>query len=76
MTITVEATYENGTLKLKEPLPLKEHERVHVTVETRPEIQAALEAVERSYGLIRWTGDPKVIERVALEPEFGIREAP
>jgi predicted DNA-binding antitoxin AbrB/MazE fold protein len=25
MTLTVEATYENGILKLVEPLPLKEH---------------------------------------------------
>jgi predicted DNA-binding antitoxin AbrB/MazE fold protein len=33
MTLTVEATYENGTLKLAGPLPLKEHEKVRVTVE-------------------------------------------
>jgi uncharacterized protein (DUF433 family) len=33
MTLTVEATYENGILKLAEPLPLKEHERVQLTVE-------------------------------------------
>ena len=33
MTITVEATYENGTLKLDQPLPLKEHEKVRITVQ-------------------------------------------
>ena len=33
MTITVDATYENGTLKLERPLPLAEHEKVRVTVE-------------------------------------------
>jgi predicted DNA-binding antitoxin AbrB/MazE fold protein len=31
---TTEATYENGVLKLVRPLPLKEHERVRVIVET------------------------------------------
>jgi predicted DNA-binding antitoxin AbrB/MazE fold protein len=33
MTITVEAVYEGGVLKPSEPLPLKEHERVTITVE-------------------------------------------
>ena len=32
MTITVEATYENGVLKPARPLPLKEQEKVRVTV--------------------------------------------
>ena len=31
---TVEATYENGVLKLEQPLPLKHRERVRVTVES------------------------------------------
>ena len=35
MAITVDATYENGSLKLSEPLPLKEHEKVRVTVEAQ-----------------------------------------
>ena len=34
MLITVEATYEGGVLKLREPLPLAEHETVRVTVQT------------------------------------------
>jgi predicted DNA-binding antitoxin AbrB/MazE fold protein len=33
MTITVEATYENGLLRPVEPLPLAENEKVRVTVE-------------------------------------------
>lgn len=33
MPLTVEAVYENGVLKPVEPLPLKEHEKVRVTVE-------------------------------------------
>jgi predicted DNA-binding antitoxin AbrB/MazE fold protein len=39
MAHTVEAIYENGVLKPAEPLPLREHERVRVTVEpVRPPI--------------------------------------
>jgi predicted DNA-binding antitoxin AbrB/MazE fold protein len=33
MAFTVEAVYEDGVLKPTEPLPLKEHEKVSVTVE-------------------------------------------
>jgi predicted DNA-binding antitoxin AbrB/MazE fold protein len=35
MSFTVEAVYENGVLKPEKPLPLKEHEKVNVTVEPR-----------------------------------------
>lgn len=33
MTITIDATYENGVLKPAQPLPLRECEKVRVTVE-------------------------------------------
>jgi predicted DNA-binding antitoxin AbrB/MazE fold protein len=33
MTITVDATYEDGVLKPAQPLPLSEHAQVRVTVE-------------------------------------------
>ena len=33
MSQTVEAIYENGVLKLEQPLPFKNRERVRVTVE-------------------------------------------
>ena len=35
MAITVEAVYEDGVLKPAQPLPLKEHEKVSVTVQER-----------------------------------------
>jgi len=35
MTITIDATYEQGVLKPSQPLPLREHEVVRVTVEPR-----------------------------------------
>lgn len=40
MTLTVEAVYENGVLKLEKPLPLAEHERVGVSVDSnrRPHV--------------------------------------
>ncbi len=34
MSHVVKATYENGVLKLDQPLPLKDKERVRVTVES------------------------------------------
>jgi predicted DNA-binding antitoxin AbrB/MazE fold protein len=37
MTTTVEAIYENGTLKLPRPLPLAEKAQVVVTIQTKTE---------------------------------------
>ena len=34
MTIDVDAVYENGVLKLKEPVDLPENAEVHVTIQT------------------------------------------
>jgi predicted DNA-binding antitoxin AbrB/MazE fold protein len=70
MIITIEATYENGILKLDRRLPLKEQERVCVTVHTEgsPLLQA--------YGIMAWTADAGTLERVALDPEFLAEEAP
>jgi predicted DNA-binding antitoxin AbrB/MazE fold protein len=76
MPITVEATYENGVLRPHQPLPLKEHERVEIVIRTPAQIQAALEAVRRSYGLLGWTGDPETVRRLALDSDFGIEESP
>ena len=46
MPLTVEAVYENGVLKPAEPLPLKEHEKVRVTVEpARPPIWERIAAL-------------------------------
>jgi predicted DNA-binding antitoxin AbrB/MazE fold protein len=68
--------YENGVLKPTQPLPLKEHEKVEVIIRVPAQVQAALDAVQRSYGVIGWTGDVETVRRVALDPEFGIEEAP
>jgi predicted DNA-binding antitoxin AbrB/MazE fold protein len=50
MQITVEATYENGVLKPAQPLPLKEHEMVRITLEP------AVSLARQTAGMVPWTG--------------------
>lgn len=69
MSLTVEAVYEKGGLRPVKPLPLQEHAKVQVTIETPPDI---LEC----YGLMGWKGDAETLERIALDPEFLPEEAP
>ena len=69
MAITVEAIYENGVLKLAEPLPLQEHEKVRVTIEPK------LSWVDRTAGIIHWTGDPEDLRHLVEDDEFGIMES-
>ncbi|HZY87005.1 MAG TPA: antitoxin family protein [Gemmataceae bacterium] len=71
MNLTVEATYENGTLKLDQPLPLNEHEKVRVTVHTE-----SSSPLLRAAGIMGWTGSAEELERIALDPEFLPEEAP
>jgi predicted DNA-binding antitoxin AbrB/MazE fold protein len=70
MSIEIEAVYENGTLKLDHALPLAEHQRVKVVIDTKTTV------TRQSYGIIGWTGDPETIRKVALEPEHGVLESP
>ena len=51
MSVTVEAVYENGTLKLNAPVPFKEHEAVRVTIESASSTAAS--ATERAADLAR-----------------------
>jgi predicted DNA-binding antitoxin AbrB/MazE fold protein len=68
MTLTVEATYENGVLKPAAPLPLDEHERVEVTV------RRASIAADQSYGMIGWSGDADSFDRLLKESETDLLE--
>ena len=63
MPLTVEAIYENGVLKPVQPLPLREQEKVTITVHVRPGW------VEETAGLIPCT-DPRLIEWAATDPEL------
>jgi predicted DNA-binding antitoxin AbrB/MazE fold protein len=70
MTITVEAIYENGMLKPTEPLPLKEHERVRITLNT------GLSRARQTAGLLPWSGEPAILERFIMDPELDPQEGP
>ncbi len=68
MTITIEATYENGVLRPAQPLPLKEQEHVRVTIH-RPSSLA-----DQTYGMIGWSGDADTFDRLLQESEADHRE--
>jgi predicted DNA-binding antitoxin AbrB/MazE fold protein len=70
MTITVDAIYENGVLRPVRPLALQEHEKVEVIVRSKRSV------ADETAGMLKWTGDPKELERLACDPEFGILESP
>lgn len=56
MSMEVDATYENGVLKLDHPLPIGDKQRVHVTVHPQPNKGL------KSYGLIQWTGSDEDLD--------------
>ena len=60
MAITVDAIYEDGVLRPAEALPLKEHDRVRLT------IQSHSSWVEETYGILGWKGDAEELRRLAL----------
>jgi predicted DNA-binding antitoxin AbrB/MazE fold protein len=64
MAITVEAVYENGVLRPAQPLPLKEHERVQIIVQTR------VSNLADSYGLMGFQGTAAEADYFALDPEL------
>jgi predicted DNA-binding antitoxin AbrB/MazE fold protein len=70
MSFTVAAVYEQGLLRPDKPLPLKENEKVQITV------HSALSLARQTAGMIPWAGDVDTLERLARDPEFGILESP
>ncbi len=70
MSRIFEAIYENGVLKPAQPLPLKEHEKVRIT------IQPATSWVEETAGLIQWKGTPEELQRFAEDPELDFPPPP
>jgi predicted DNA-binding antitoxin AbrB/MazE fold protein len=68
--LEADAVYENGVLKLEHPLPLADRQRVHVTIQTKTS------RARQSSGLIPWKGTAEELERIAIDPEFGIEETP
>jgi predicted DNA-binding antitoxin AbrB/MazE fold protein len=70
MSLELEVTYEDGVLKPERPLPLNNGQRVKITV------HSSAKRARTAYGLMGWTGDPQIVEQVALDPDLGIHEAP
>lgn len=64
MTLTVEAIWENGVLKPVEPLPLKEHDCVRLTIQTGGT------PLLRAYGILGFSGSPELAERFATDAEL------
>lgn len=78
-SLLIQAIYEDGVLKLEQPLPLAEHERVHVSIHPclqQPSAEIGDDPVRASYGMLGWKGDAETVERLALDPEFGVEESP
>jgi predicted DNA-binding antitoxin AbrB/MazE fold protein len=64
MTLTVEAVYEDGVLKPAQPLPLKEHEKVQITVHT------PVSNLADSYGIMGFQGTAEEADYFAMDPEL------
>ncbi len=70
MAITIQATYENGALKLAEPLPLTEKQRITVT------IHESEQDAKKGYGLLRWTGSLQDLDYLIDDVENDPLERP
>lgn len=64
MAITVEVVYEDGVLKPTEPLPLKEHEKVPITVHPR------VSNLADAYGIMGFWGTAEEADYFARDPEL------
>jgi predicted DNA-binding antitoxin AbrB/MazE fold protein len=56
MSLEIEAIYERGALKLTDELPLREGQKVKIT------IHALGGAVERLYGMLKWNGNQQDLD--------------
>jgi len=70
MVLTIEAIYEDGCLKLSQPLPLPERQKVQVTV------SPVVSRVRQSAGLIGWTGSEEDADFVASSAELDPQDEP
>src|SRR5262245_41674660 len=69
MAITVEAVYENGVLKLSEPLPWKDGARVRV------EVSSLDSPLLKAYGIMGSKLTAAELEHIALHPDFLLENA-
>jgi predicted DNA-binding antitoxin AbrB/MazE fold protein len=64
MTLTIDAIYENGVLKPIQPLPLKEHEIVQITLHQR------VSKLADAYGIMGFKGTAEEADYFALNPDL------
>jgi predicted DNA-binding antitoxin AbrB/MazE fold protein len=64
MPLTIEAVYENGVIRPVQPLPLKEQERVQLTIVPRTSW------VQETFGICGWSGSAAEAERFATDAEL------
>lgn len=70
MNLQVEAKYQGGIFRPATPIVLDENEVVLLTIARK---QTRLSDLA---GLVKWTGDPEVLRKIAEDPEFDILESP
>lgn len=63
--LEIEAVYERGILKLPRELPLREGQKVTIT------IHPGVNAVERLYGLVAYQGNLEEFDRWLNDPDEG-----
>jgi predicted DNA-binding antitoxin AbrB/MazE fold protein len=68
--LELEAVYEHGTLRLPRELPLVEGTTVRITIHP-PRRPGVIKHVQ-----FPWTGSREELERLAMDPEFGLEESP
>jgi predicted DNA-binding antitoxin AbrB/MazE fold protein len=68
--VEIEAVYEHGTLKLPRELPLREGQRVTIT------IHPSGSPVKRHWGLIQWKGSQEDLDYLILSEDNDPSEAP
>jgi predicted DNA-binding antitoxin AbrB/MazE fold protein len=68
--LEIDAIYENGMLKLPRLMPLTEGQKVTIT------IHPAAGIAKQSYGLLQSKIGVDEMERIAMDPDFGILESP
>ena len=68
--MSVEAIYEQGTLKLPQALPLQDGQKVTVT------IHATCTNVQRHRGLIEWKGSLEDLDYLIRSEDNDVLEAP
>jgi predicted DNA-binding antitoxin AbrB/MazE fold protein len=69
MALEIDAIYEKGSLKLPRELPLEEGANVRIT------IHSPVKAGVVKHVRIPWTGTSEELERLALDPEYGLEES-